>query len=169
MKNLLLVSLWLFLIYSCHNQKTLNNKKVENVKLVMIELNTDVNHEFGLPVKSEYFSKLFFYLADGKSAKKEFGSQSIFIRMIKDSLFFEYRELESRKSIIGKYLVPNYREIEYKKINDLGSNFASEITPLYVYVPVRNGVWVYSEGQKKNEVIYDIRINEEKSDAPSQE
>lgn len=151
---------------ACVNQKVQGNIQNNSLKFIMLELNTEINYEFGLPVKSEYFSKLFFNLADGDSSKKEFDGQLLFVKLKRDSLFFEYTKHEDKIFIKGKYWVPDYRDVEYKKSYDLGASIASEITPLHVYIPIRSGIWIYKDGENKIEVSYNVQV---KSGTPPQE
>ena len=81
-EKIIFVVILVLLFFGCTRKiKLEENKTTNSIKPIMIELNTKINYEFGLPVESEYFSKLFFCLSDGDTSKKEFGEQIFVIRM----------------------------------------------------------------------------------------
>ncbi len=69
---------------------------------------------------------------------------------------FIYSQIEHE--IKGQFLIPNFKEVVYKKAYDPLTMLVTKIEPLYVYPAIRTGKWIYKDKNGESTMTYQPTI-----------
>jgi len=123
---------------------------------VVFKMNRKISFEFGFPIPSNA-DEIYYCLVNGDTIQDNVNGGQLDL-ILEDSLLTFNYDKEST-FMRGTFLIPCFQEVRYQKIINPETFIADKMYPLYVFNPIRYGLWEIFDGNELDTINYSIELD----------